>query len=127
MRDFPGLIHAVVFFGTAWSVYLIAPTGERRPEAAMTAVWRVCFVISYSLRTPLRSARNAWGILFILSWLLCYALHGKYVTAAYLLTHTIQKWLEYFFAVTPIMASRANRAVIDLLRRKAQTEYEDYG
>lgn len=127
VRDFPGLIHAVVFFGTAWSVYLLAPGGELRPEVAMSAAWLVCFVISYSLRTPLSSARNAWGILFTLSWLLFYALHGKYATAAYLLTHTIQKWLECFFAVTPIMASRAIRSLIDLLRRRVQMKHEDYG
>jgi hypothetical protein len=118
-RDFPGLIHAVVFFGISWIVYLLIPKGEMRPEASMTVAWLACFVISYSLRTPLSSARNAWGILFTLSWLLFYALHGKYVTTSYLLTHTIQKWLECFFAVTPIFASRVIRALIDLLRRQA--------
>jgi hypothetical protein len=124
-RDFPGLIHAVVFFISAWAVYLVNPGGEARQDIALLVAWLLTFVISYALQTPLRSARNAWAILFAISWLLFYAFNWRYVTASYLVSHTIHKWADCFVAITPIMASCGIRAVLERLKRKAQREREE--
>lgn len=124
-RDFPGLIHAVVFFITAWAVYFVNPGGAAQQDIALLVAWLLTFVISYGLQTPLRSARNAWAILFAISWLLFVAFSWRYVTAGYLISHTIHKWADCFVAVTPIIASCGIRAVVERLKRKAQREREE--
>lgn len=125
VRDFPGLIHAVVFFITAWAVYLLNPEGLAQQDIALLVAWLTTFAISYGLRTPLRSARNAWAILFTISWFVFYALSSKYATTSYLITHTIHKWADCFVAVTPIMASCGIRAFVERLKRKAQRAREE--